>query len=228
MTKMTKTVAVAVSIILAAGTASIAASAADSGLTLAPTFEPTVAASESASPNSEPSLSPLNGDATIEDVESNGPPKGGKISTDDPDLEEGYVDPNTPILPTVTLSGTMDGTTFKGTVRVNATDANVETTRLVICMSGSLLLANGNTRLVQDCDQFELTNLGIAAGENQTIGVTIDASTFIARWDTPGVELAGSTIDGMSRTLTFKAHPSYDDPTYGESGFDGNSINLTF
>jgi hypothetical protein len=224
MTKMTKTVAAAVSIILAAGTASIAASAAASGPTSTPTIQPTAAA---ASDYPNPSLSPLSGDATLEDVESNGPPKGGKISTDDPDLEEGYVDPLTPILPTVTLSGTMDGALFKGVVRVNSTDANVETTRVQVCMQLSVLLANGSTRNISDCP-FELHALEIAAGDNQTIGVLIDTTNFVERWNVPGMELGDSTVDGISRTLTFSVHPTYNDSQFGETGFSGNSINLTF
>ena len=220
MTKMTKTAAAAVAMILAAGTASITAFAADGGPTIQPTA---IAASDS--PNSN--LSPLSGDATIDPGTQSGERHGAKISTDDPDLEEGYVDPNTPILPTVTLDGFMDGTTFKGTVRINATDANVETTRFQVCVKLSLLLANNSTRPITDCP-FELTNLGIQAGENQTVGVTFDVAEFVARWNVPGMEIGDSTVDGISRNLTFSVHPSYDDAEFGDTGFNGNSINLTF
>lgn len=237
MTKKTKAAAVAASLILTATVGSVAVSASASGAqdgTPNPfeTFIATVTASPTASSTpsaaASESLTPLNGDATIEDVESNGPPKGGKISEEDQDVDEGYVDPNAIITPTVELTGTIDGQTFNGTVHIDATASNVVLEQFIIGFEGSVLLENGDVRKVQIAP-LEYLQLGIE-GESMSTNVTFDLSEFIAHWSSPGATINGVAVDSMSTAIRVKLHPSYIDPTYDLSGYDAASspLMLTF
>jgi hypothetical protein len=237
MTKMTKTAAVAASLILTATVGSVAVSAAASGAqdgTPNPfeTFIATVTASPTASssptPTASESLTPTHGDATIEDVESNGPPKGGKISEEDPDLSEGYVDPNAIITPTAELTGTIDGQTFNGVVHIDATASNVPLDQFIITFGGTVLLADGTTRGVA-ISPLEYLQLGIE-GQTVSTNVTYDLGDFITAWSSPGVEIGGVAVESMSTAITVKLHPSYIDPTYDLSGYDAASspLKLTF
>jgi hypothetical protein len=237
MTKKTKAVAVAACLTFTAVIGSVAVSAAASGAqdgtpnpfeTFIATVTASPTASSSPSATASESLTPTHGDATIEDVESNGPPIGGKISEEDPDLSEGYVDPNTLYMPTVELTGTIDGQTFNGTVHIDATASNVPLEQFIITFGGTVLLADGTTRGVA-ISPLEYRQLGIE-GRTVSTNVTYDLSDFINTWSSPGVEIGGVAVDSMSTAITVKLHPSYLDPVHDLSGYDAASspLKLTF
>lgn len=174
----------------------------------------------------QPTASPTTmsvGDATIEDVTAalaeSGTPSGGKISNDDPDISEGYtVDL---VQPTVEiLDAALDGTTFNGTLSVDATNSSGPLDRVQVQISGSLLLESGETFGIVTYP-IQLDNLGIE-NESTTVALTASLAEFVEQWSVPGLTVNVNGVDtriaSMSPVFQLRVYTSYTDPTHGLTG----------
>ena len=196
----------------------------------------TASASE---PTSQPTASEstnVQGDATIEEQllaareseTDSGTSLGGKISPEDPDIEEGYNMDQ--VLPTVTLFGDFNGNVFTGSVYVDATAASGPLENLSIQIILPLLLQDGSTFEMFDLP-FERRSLGI--DNTQSIPVSFDLTDLVNRWSAEGTTVRKNggdfLIASVSKTVTLSVHPSYthSDPEIGLTGFDGPVKNLT-
>lgn len=178
----------------------------------------------------------VQGDATIEEQllaareseTDSGTSLGGKISTDDPDISEGFS--MDPVLPTVTLFGDFNGNVFTGSIYVDATAASGPLENLTVQVILPLLLDDGSTFDVYDLP-LQKTSLGI--DNTQSIPVVFDLTTLVDRWSTEGTTVrknGGDTlVASVSRQVEVSVHPSYQHPdaAIGLTGFTGPVKNLT-
>lgn len=162
------------------------------------------------------------GDATASE---SGTPSGGKISTDDPDISEGFS--MEPTRPTLELFGSFNGNVYSGSVYVDATAASGPLEHLVVQMELTLLLADGSTFGAMSLP-VQLRDLGI--DNTQSIPLNFDISEQLALWETPGQTVRRNggdvLIASISKVVKLSIHPSYHDGT-DITGFDGPKANLT-